>query len=518
MQPHASPPLPPTHGDTPSPRTSFRGLCWHVRNRRWEVRIRIKTKQVALGSYADEGTAARVYDSALRYLRGAFATKYLNFPAELPAPPSELLLPRLNAALATLTCAGDTAVIGQGQDDAAAHPALKCDRLDCLALALPRSLTSSASSELNNCYSSIQGDLSEGQYAAVEALAMAGGLKYEAEQVEREAAAGAASAAPAKPRSAGPMYSSRSAGAKARQTMFRGICWHTWNRKWEARTRHKGKQIALGCYSTEEEAARVYDAAVFFLHKRDARLNFSDYPGGVPPPPSVKLLARLKGARPPPAEQPSTARSPAVQQAGSPVDLDTASAAQSNAGALVQLPPMGMVNLPHGESMVNLPHSDGVVNLSHGGGAFGDVAAHLVQQGHHVVLLSLPPEQLQLLQHERLKEQQMQQLLHDRYLQEQRLQQLLQEQQLQQGQLQQLQQLQVLLKKQYQHQQQGLEAQRLLPSMQPASTLVQPEVMQGMYVVRHEQPKMAYYNATMVRLPDGNVVRLVDVLPSITRD
>ena len=42
---------------------------------------------------------------------------------------------------------------------------------------------------------------------------------------------------------------------------FRGVIWHKSNSKWEGRIYDNGKQRFLGYYTSEEEAARVYDEA-----------------------------------------------------------------------------------------------------------------------------------------------------------------------------------------------------------------------------------------------------------------
>jgi len=47
-------------------------------------------------------------------------------------------------------------------------------------------------------------------------------------------------------------------------------------RPWMARISDHSKRIYLGCYSSAEEAARVYDAAARRLHGQHARANFPD--------------------------------------------------------------------------------------------------------------------------------------------------------------------------------------------------------------------------------------------------
>lgn len=52
---------------------------------------------------------------------------------------------------------------------------------------------------------------------------------------------------------------------------YRGVIWHKSNCKWEARIYDNGKQRFLGYYTSEEEAARVFDEAAVRI---GARTNF----------------------------------------------------------------------------------------------------------------------------------------------------------------------------------------------------------------------------------------------------
>ncbi|BDA43997.1 probable AP2-like ethylene-responsive transcription factor CRL5 [Coccomyxa sp. Obi] len=55
---------------------------------------------------------------------------------------------------------------------------------------------------------------------------------------------------------------------------YRGVIWHKSNSKWEARIYDNGKQRFLGYFTSEEEAARVYDEAAMRIGGRGARTNF----------------------------------------------------------------------------------------------------------------------------------------------------------------------------------------------------------------------------------------------------
>ena len=53
---------------------------------------------------------------------------------------------------------------------------------------------------------------------------------------------------------------------------FRGVVWHKSNSKWEARIYEAGKQRFLGYFTSETEAARVYDEAARRIGGRTAKV------------------------------------------------------------------------------------------------------------------------------------------------------------------------------------------------------------------------------------------------------
>ncbi len=66
---------------------------------------------------------------------------------------------------------------------------------------------------------------------------------------------------------------------KARKTgtsIFKGVSWDAPNLKWRTGIKVNHRQVILGWYSTEIDAARAYDAAAVYYFGEFARLNFPD--------------------------------------------------------------------------------------------------------------------------------------------------------------------------------------------------------------------------------------------------
>lgn len=59
-------------------------------------------------------------------------------------------------------------------------------------------------------------------------------------------------------------------------SQFKGISWNKRHKKWRARIGIGGKVKYLGCYESEEEAARAYGAAAKIYHGEYARPNFME--------------------------------------------------------------------------------------------------------------------------------------------------------------------------------------------------------------------------------------------------
>ncbi len=56
-------------------------------------------------------------------------------------------------------------------------------------------------------------------------------------------------------------------------SQYRGVCWDSQRHKWMTYIKHKGKNIFLGRFTSEENAAKAYNQAAKKLHKTKARLN-----------------------------------------------------------------------------------------------------------------------------------------------------------------------------------------------------------------------------------------------------
>jgi len=64
---------------------------------------------------------------------------------------------------------------------------------------------------------------------------------------------------------------------KGCSSMFKGVCFHKNSRRrkhWDGYINVSGRRISLGCFMTEAEAAKAYDAAAKKYHGEFARLNF----------------------------------------------------------------------------------------------------------------------------------------------------------------------------------------------------------------------------------------------------
>ena len=57
---------------------------------------------------------------------------------------------------------------------------------------------------------------------------------------------------------------------------FKGVSWHKRDKKWKGKIVHNGRRISLGNFSSEEEAARAYDAKALKLFGEFSCLNFPE--------------------------------------------------------------------------------------------------------------------------------------------------------------------------------------------------------------------------------------------------
>lgn len=63
---------------------------------------------------------------------------------------------------------------------------------------------------------------------------------------------------------------------KGTSSKFKGVCWHKRDNGWRAYIRKDGKQLYLGLFTSEAEAACAYDVKAKELFGEFARLNFGD--------------------------------------------------------------------------------------------------------------------------------------------------------------------------------------------------------------------------------------------------
>ena len=62
--------------------------------------------------------------------------------------------------------------------------------------------------------------------------------------------------------------------AKDKTSMFKGVCWHNHNNKWQVRIKYDQRSYHLGYFEDEIEAAKTYDKKAIELFGEFAYLNF----------------------------------------------------------------------------------------------------------------------------------------------------------------------------------------------------------------------------------------------------
>lgn len=68
----------------------------------------------------------------------------------------------------------------------------------------------------------------------------------------------------------------KSMNGKKPSSEYKGVCWHKQRGRWTANISKEGKQVYLGLFDSEEEAAKAYDARASELFGEFARLNFPE--------------------------------------------------------------------------------------------------------------------------------------------------------------------------------------------------------------------------------------------------
>ena len=67
------------------------------------------------------------------------------------------------------------------------------------------------------------------------------------------------------------LYNSR---PKGRHSQYKGVCWDKYRKRWVVYVRYEGRNIVVGRFRDEAEAARAYDRKAYELFGEYAYLNF----------------------------------------------------------------------------------------------------------------------------------------------------------------------------------------------------------------------------------------------------
>jgi HNH endonuclease/AP2 domain len=65
-------------------------------------------------------------------------------------------------------------------------------------------------------------------------------------------------------------------GIDGTSSQYKGVSWDNWSKKWKAYVHYNGKQINLGRFVDEIEAAKAHDTKAIELYGEFAWLNFSN--------------------------------------------------------------------------------------------------------------------------------------------------------------------------------------------------------------------------------------------------
>jgi len=57
-------------------------VCWHPGARKWQAATKLNRKEIYIGLFDDEGSAARAYDAVALRMRGTLAATNFTYPED----------------------------------------------------------------------------------------------------------------------------------------------------------------------------------------------------------------------------------------------------------------------------------------------------------------------------------------------------------------------------------------------------------------------------------------------------